>query len=189
MLLVGGMRGQLDFRDARVLIVGARPSSVKVLRIALGLAGVGSVLSEPDSTRAIELLCSEPFAAVFCDSECEPVSGTHFTLAARRTTGVLNPMIPIFLLSSAAHRRAVERARDTGVTDILARPISAATILRKLRLAVARPRAFIAAPDFFGPDRRGSKRPSFVGTERRRRTARKLKLALPQLTEAGRGSA
>jgi two-component system chemotaxis response regulator CheY len=177
------MREQAGLRNMRVLVVGGRPSGVQVLRAVLALAGVGSVSAEPDSARAIELLRHEAFNAVFCDDRCEPVSGVAFPLAARRTPGILNPMVPIFLLCSAARRRQVEQARDTGVTDVLARPVSAAIIIRKLHLAVARPRPFIAAADFFGPDRRGAKYMSFAGQERRKRAARKVKVALAAKTE------
>ena len=100
-----------------------------------------------------------------------------FPLAARRTQGLLNPMIPFFLTCHGPRRVQVEAARNAGVTDVLARPISAATVKRKLLQAIVRPRAFIASTEFFGPDRRGKERIQHKGPERRARQPRKVKVS------------
>ncbi|HTP77089.1 MAG TPA: hypothetical protein VMJ73_08905 [Rhizomicrobium sp.] len=178
------MRELSELKDLRVLVVGGKPSSVQILRTVFGVAGINNVVTVAESRIAVNLLCSERFAAVFCDDRCESVAGQPFPLAARRGTGLLNPMVPIFLLCSAARRRQVEHARDTGITDVLARPVSAATILRKLRIALVKPRPFIAAPDFFGPDRRVREHGPIAGEERRRRSAKKVKVTLKDAPEA-----
>jgi len=177
------MRELADLKDLRVLVVGGRPSGVQILRTVFGVAGISNVVAVPESRTAINLLCHERFAALFCDDRSETVGGVPFPLAARRSPGVLNPMIPIFLLCSAARRRQIEHARDTGITDVLARPISAATILRKMRLALVKPRPFIAAPDFFGPDRRVREHGPIDGEERRKRVAKKVKVTLKDAPE------
>jgi DNA-binding response OmpR family regulator len=123
---------------------------------------------------ALDALRTHPFTAVFCDSRLDPVDGVPFPLAARRTPGLLNPMIPIFALASFPSREDVERARDEGITDVLAQPVSAAVIVRKLKASLACPRPFIAAPDFFGPDRRMRKQPTDLDHERRTRQAKKI---------------
>ena len=128
-----------SFRDLRALIVGGRTGSVQILRTVLGMVGIVHIEAVSEPRRTVDLLRTEKFAAVFCDEHVEAVSGVPFTLAARRTQGVLDPMVPIFVLCSAAHRRQIELLRDMGVTDVLARPVSAATITRKLRTALAQP--------------------------------------------------
>jgi two-component system chemotaxis response regulator CheY len=70
----------------------------------------------------------------------------------------------------------VEAARDTGVTDVLTMPISPKTLVTKLQVATHTPRAFIVAPEFFGPDRRAKARPTYFGADRRKRTAKKAKV-------------
>ncbi len=145
--------------------------------MTFSLLNLKSVVVMPTSVSALEALRAHPFTAVFCEDSAEPLDGVPFALAARRTPGVLNPMIPIFAISSFPSRADVKRARDEGVTDVLARPVSAATIIRKLRGALAYPRPFIAAPDFFGPDRRvRDRRSAFLGDERRTRQAKKVKM-------------
>lgn len=173
------MTGRVDIRKARVLLVCGRSQTVQVLRTTFGMLNLKAVVVMPTAAGALDALKIHPFTAVFCDGAIEDVDGMAFTLAARRLPGMLNPMIPIFTLASFPSRGDVERVRDEGVTDVLAQPVSAAVIVRKLRTALAHPRPFIAAPDFFGPDRRAGARKPFYGNERRSRQARKIRLPEP----------
>jgi hypothetical protein len=75
------------------------------------------------------------------------------------------------MIGHDVYRRDVEAARDLGFTDVLVRPITAGTIIRKLTLALARPREYVVAGDFSGPDRRGKRRQAFRGKERRKPAA------------------
>jgi two-component system chemotaxis response regulator CheY len=166
-----------DFKDLRVLVVGGTAHAMQVLRTVLNIVGIADIEYAPTSIMALQQLRTRYFDAVFCDQSTARIDGADFPLAARRTQGLMNPMIPLFLTSSGPRRRDVELARDEGVTDVLARPISAATMRRKLLLAIARPRPFIASNEFFGPDRRAKGRPNWKGGERRTRQARKVKVA------------
>ena len=173
----GACMDRADLKHLHILIVGGKPHAVTTLRTVFGLIGINQVSAVAESARAIELLCGEPIDAVFCDEAASPVGRVAFPLAARRAPGVFNAMLPIFLVCASPLRRQVEGARDDGVTDVLVRPISAATVIRKLRVAVIRPRPFIVAGAFFGPDRRGAARAPFFGDDRRSKLPRKVKVA------------
>ena len=47
-------------------------------------------------------------------------------------------------------------ARDAGINDVIAKPVSAGAIERKLKSLLLAPRPFVTAKAFVGPDRRGS---------------------------------
>lgn len=173
------MAGRADIKKARVLLVCGRAHAVQVLRTTFGMLNLKSVVVMPTAASALEALRGHPFTAVFCDSAIEDVDGVPFALAARRLPGILNPMIPIFTLASFPSRADVERARDQGVTDVLAQPVSAAIIVRKLRTALAHPRPFIAAPDFFGPDRRTRASKTYFDADRRSRQPKKIVYPAP----------
>ena len=104
----------------------------------------------------------------------------HLTRADSYGRGASETLIGRIL---GPRRRDVEMARDVGNTDVLTRPVSAKTIMRELHLAVAEPRPFIAASDFFGPDRCTGARSHFRGSDRRKRQPRKVKVAAPGLRE------
>jgi CheY-like chemotaxis protein len=173
------MTGRADIRKARVLLVCGRAHTAQVLRTTFGMMNLRSVAVMPTAASALDSLKIHPFTAVFCDGAIEEVDGMPFTLAARRLPGMLNPMVPIFTLASFPNRADVERARDQGVTDVLAQPVSAAVIVRKLCTALAHPRPFIAASDFFGPDRRTRHSANFSAADRRVRQPKKIKMPEP----------
>ena len=179
----GAVMERADIKKLQVLVVGGKPHAVTILRTAFGIIGLNNVSAIVHSERAIQHLRDEAVNAVFCDEAAGAVNGVPFPLAARRAEGVLNPMLPIFLVCSSPVRRQIESARDDGVTDVLVRPVSAATIIRKLRVAILAPRPFILADGFFGPDRRGQGRAAFSGADRRSRKPKKLSVS-PSETSA-----
>jgi len=176
------MAGGAGIRDLRILLVGGKGHPVQLLRQVLGIAGVREFRHVEEREAAIDLLCSEPFDAVLCDDSIDGDGGLAFVHAARRTHGVIAPMMPIFLVAARPRRRDVEAARDRGFTDVIGRPVSPATVMRKLGDAVAHPRSFIAASDFFGPDRRSPARARAVPQDRRKLQPKKI--AVP--VDAGR---
>jgi hypothetical protein len=62
----------------------------------------------------------------------------------------------------------VTAARDAGVTEFLAKPISAKGLYERIVNVVASPRPFIKTKSYFGPDRRRMISPNYVGPERRK---------------------
>lgn len=165
---------QSDLASARVLVVGAKGYAGPVLRAVLTAAGITRIVLVDEPRRALDLLCTEHFEAVFVEGPAQ-LDDMPFALAARRSQMLLNPMIPIFAVYGGARRRDVETARDQGITDVICRPMSPKTVTDKLRAALAAPRPFIAAPEFFGPDRRAREHP-WRGEDRRTRAPKKIKV-------------
>jgi len=62
----------------------------------------------------------------------------------------------------------VEAARDAGVTEFCAKPVTAAEMIRKVAAVIDHPRHFVRSETYFGPDRRRRQDPNFSGQERRR---------------------
>jgi two-component system chemotaxis response regulator CheY len=155
--------------------VGAKGHAGTMLRTVLTTAGVGHVVQIEDSRRALSLLSSEHFDAVFVEES--QLESMNFSRSARKRAALRNPLIPIFAVYSGPRRRDVEKARDLGVTSVICRPMSPKTISDKLLAALIKPRPFIAAPDFFGPDRRARPR-VWRGGDRRKHTPRKSKIVV-----------
>ena len=170
---------ETDFKSLRVLIVGGKAGHVQLLRTAFGLLGIRLITAIAESGRAIEALRIHRYSAIFADAAAERFDRMPFPVAARRASGIINPMTPLFVVYSHARQRHVEQARDGGATDVLTHPVSAATIARKLESAIKAPRNFIAAPNFFGPDRRTERSNTWYGNERRTRIAKKTRITLP----------
>ena len=167
---------KLDLAAMRILIVGAKGHAGSTLRTVLVAAGISRIVRIDEPRRALEALGSERFSAVFVEGGTA-LDDLPFAQAARRSPDLLNPMIPIFVVYGGARRHDVERSRDEGVTDVICRPVSPKTVSDKLRAALAAPRPFIAAPEFFGPDRRAKERP-WRGQDRRTVTPKKTRVTL-----------
>jgi len=166
-----------NLSDARVLLLARNSSSTRVLRGVFSIAGLNKIACVDEPRLAIELLCTERFDALFIEG-AQDYEGVPFALAARRLPALRNPMIALFAVFPAARKRDVEAARDLGVHDVICRPVSARTVMTKLRGVLASPRPFIVAPGFFGPDRRVKSRSAagLFAWERRARIAKKTRL-------------
>jgi len=165
-----------EFAALSVMLVSEKNHASQTLRAVLALAGVTRITGVTGSRHALDILTMDNYDAVFCDEESETVDGLTFPLAVRRMSGILNPLLPVFVFQERARRRSVEAARDTGATDFLTCPISPRTVMLKLEAALVHPRPFIKALAYFGPDRRARQRPVWSGNERRIRTPRKIRV-------------
>ena len=97
--------------DVRVLLVVRKGSPTQILRTVFKIAGLTKVTGVDEPRRAVELLCTENFHAVFFEGALEH-DGMPFALAVRQLPGILNPMIAIFAVFPGARKRDVEAARD-----------------------------------------------------------------------------
>ena len=71
------------------------------------------------------------------------------------------------MLTGHSEKRRVTVARDAGVTEFLAKPISAKGLYQRILNVVANPRPFIKTKTYFGPDRRRNTSNAYIGPERR----------------------
>lgn len=165
---------QSEFSRHRVLVLGTKTHTIQILRSVLVMVGVGRIVQVEDGATAAHLLSMENFNAVFCELDAE--AQLAFVRMARRREGVLNPMVPIFLLQSQMRHRHILKARDSGATDLLTIPVSPRTVASKLRAATKTPRPFIVGQDFFGPDRRARTRPGYFGPDRRKKSPKKTRM-------------
>ena len=68
------------------------------------------------------------------------------------------------MVTGHTERARVEAARDAGVTEFLAKPITTQNLLTRLIEVVERPRPFIRCEGYFGPDRRRHKTEDYAGS-------------------------
>ena len=75
--------------------------------------------------------------------------------------------MPVTATPATDERARVEAARDAGVTEFLLKPLVPRAVVDRLEAVIRRPRAFVRAPDYFGPDRRRRDDPAYDGPRRR----------------------
>lgn len=91
---------------------------------------------------------------ILIDWLIKPINGIELTQKIRTNNESPNPFVPVILMTGFSEKKRVVDARDTGVTEFLVKPFTANDLYRRIDHIIMKPRQFVKAPSFFGPDRR-----------------------------------
>ena len=152
-----------------VLVVEDNRHMRFVIRTILQGMGIRSVKEAEDGSDALKLLKTEDADVMVTDWLMEPLDGLELTRMIRTASDSANPYLPIIMLTGYTEIARVTEARDAGVTEFLAKPVSAKTIYERIVAVIESDRFFVDAGDFFGPDRRRHGNDDHEGPDRRRR--------------------
>jgi len=156
-----------ELKNIRVLVLEDNGHMRKLLRNMLLAVGVGEVVDMTDAAMAYIKLKQTPVDFALVDWEIYPVSGLEFVRKIRTERDSPNPFLPIIMVTGHTERERVTKARDLGITEFLAKPISAQSLAQRIEELVDRPRPYIRTGSYFGPCRRRKRGGIFIGTERR----------------------
>jgi len=136
---------------------------VKTILHALGAKGTNEA---SDGADAFKELRHFPADIIICDWNMSPLDGLDFVKLVRTGGDSPNPYVPIIMLTGHTEMSKVIEARDSGVHEFLAKPISAKSLYIRIRTIIEKPREFIKTKHYFGPDRR-RRQVEWTGPERR----------------------
>ena len=157
-------------QDISILVIDDNEPLLKLIKAFLRMHGYRNVTLTLNAEQGFGMLCDEElkFDLVIVDWALSGMNGIEFTKKVRTDVESLHPHIPVILLTGHSERSRVEDARDAGVTEFLAKPISDESLANRVKAIMGKPRHFIRAPDFVGPDRRrkGADKPT-PGRKRR----------------------
>lgn len=155
------------FETLKALVVEDNAHMRTLLRALLNALGLKEVFEAPDGAQALALLNRSRPDFVLTDLSMKPVDGIAFTLDVRNSRESPNPYLPIIMVTGHTERAKVMAARDAGVTEFLAKPITSQSLFRRIAQIVDRPRPFVRCPGYFGPDRRRHNDGFHIGPWRR----------------------
>jgi CheY-like chemotaxis protein len=158
---------RIDFNKLRFLVCDDNPHMRRILRTLLHSFGAREVYEAEDGATALEMSSHASPDIVITDWEMPIFDGLELTQMIRQPDSKGNPFVPIIMLTSHSEKRRVTLARDAGVTEFLAKPISSKGLYQRVLNVVASPRPFIKTRNYFGPDRRRSLNSGYIGPERR----------------------
>lgn len=150
----------------RVLIVDDSKNMRMLVKTILNALGVQTVREATDGQTALQELRGGPIDVVIVDWVMEPMDGLEFVRQVRTAEDSPNTFLPIIMMTGHTERNRIFKARDSGVTEFLAKPITAKTLLLRLTNIIENPRPFVRAKGYFGPDRR-RRSEDYSGPERR----------------------
>jgi two-component system, chemotaxis family, chemotaxis protein CheY len=157
----------VDYAPLRFLIVDDNSNMRRIMRMLLVGLGARSILEADDGASALELFRDHLPDIVITDWVMPVLDGLDLVRILRNEKESPNPFVPIIVVTGYTDRTRVLQARDAGVTEFVAKPVSAKVLHERISSIVLRPRDFVRTKTFFGPDRRRFVMPNFGGEERR----------------------
>lgn len=116
----------------KILIVDDNSLLQRALKDMLGLWGVGQITTVANGQEAKDALRHEPFDLMVTDWVMEPVGGAQLIQWVRQSSVSLRPDLPIIVLTGNADLATVRCAWDAGADAVLAKPVPAATLARRI---------------------------------------------------------
>ncbi len=184
---------RIDFSRLRFLVIDDNAHMRRILRTLLHGFGSREVYEAEDGAAGLEAFTHYIPDIIITDWAMPIFDGLELTQMIRQPGANANPYVAIIMLTGHSEKKRVTAARDAGVTEFLAKPISAKGLVQRIVNVVANPRPFIKTKTYFGPDRRRSAqfklcRPRTPqGRQGRRRSGNPLCSTKPAL-QADKGS-
>ncbi|MBI2261073.1 MAG: response regulator [Caulobacterales bacterium] len=151
----------------QVLLVDDNPHMRAIASAVLKSAGIRKVIEAADGGAALEMLRHNAVDLALVDYKMFPLDGVEFTRLVRNSPDSVNPYLPIIMMTGHSGKERVYAARDAGVTEFLAKPITAKAVLDRIHSVIWKPRPFVKTAGYFGPDRRRVSPPGYRGPFRR----------------------
>ncbi len=143
-----------DGRQLRVLLVEDNEHFRRLIRTVLQALGITRVSEATDGGAGLAALNGTDVDLVIVDYRMQPMDGVEFTRRLRTDPASANPHVPVLMVTGYSEPRLVAEARDAGVNEFLAKPISAKTLLSRIVQLIQAPRSAVSTEGYFGPDRR-----------------------------------
>ena len=158
---------RIDFNRLRFQIIDDNAHMRRILRTLLHGFGTREVFEAEDGAAGLEAFPHYSPDIVITDWAMPIFDGLELTHMIRQPGANANPYVAIIMLTGHSEKKSVTAARDAGVTEFLAKPISAKGLYQRIVNVVANPRPFIKTKTYFGPDRRRNTTNTYIGPERR----------------------
>ena len=151
----------------RVMIVDSSTASARMLAEHMRGISSGQTFIASDLETALSMARQIDPQVIFVDWGGGQLDGLEFSRKIRR--GYLNcRKAPIIAIISQPTAEQIISARDSGVHEFLRKPFNRRDLLRRLEAVTIRPRGWIEAVQYVGPDRRRFNSGDYVGALKRK---------------------
>jgi len=159
-----------ELSDLKVLIVEDNLHFRNLVGTILRTLGVPSIEEAQDGAEAIEVLDSYPADLAILDWKMDGVDGIECVRRIRMGDRNQNRFLPMIMVTGYTEPSLMREAQDAGVDELLSKPISAKSLLSRIKTVLSSRRQFIDTEGYFGPDRRRTQI-TISGPDRRRAQA------------------
>ena len=155
------------FERLSVLVVDDSAYMRQLVGTILRGLGVKHIYEAADADRAWVLLREINPDVMLLDWIMDGASGLELTRRVRTDPASPNPLLPIIMMTGNTHIDRVREARDSGINEFLAKPLTVKGLMMRLSSVIEHPRPFVRTQRYFGPCRRRRNRDEYQGPERR----------------------
>jgi CheY-like chemotaxis protein len=156
-----------QFERLTILVVDDNVHMRKLVTTILQAFGVSQVCEAESGERAWVVLRQVNPDILVLDWMMEGMSGLDLVRKIRSDSASPNPFVPVIMLTGHTALDQVREARDSGINEFIAKPVSVKTMMQRLTAVIEHPRPFVRTKSFFGPCRRRRAEGVYQGPERR----------------------
>lgn len=153
--------------DVSVLVADAEINILGLTRSLLNGFGIRKVKLLSDAYAVLDMIEAGGIDVLMVDSDLAPLNGLEITKHVRLSAASPDIYLPVILTTTRPSMSLIMKARNIGVTELLAKPMTMRAVEQRVRAVVERPRPFVRCGTYFGPDRRRAQDPRYKGPDRR----------------------
>ena len=158
------------FDRLKILVVDDNAHMRKLVTTILQAFGVVQIYEAENGQRAWQVLRESNPDVIVLDWVMDGMSGIELVQMLRTNPQTPNPFVPVIMLTGHTSLDHVMLARDAGVNEFIAKPVSVKTMMTRLVAVIESPRPFVRTTAYFGPCRRRRGADEYRGPERRAET-------------------
>jgi two-component system, chemotaxis family, chemotaxis protein CheY len=151
----------------KILLVDDNHHMRVLLAEMLKAMGIREIFEASDGAQGLTMLRSQRVDIIMTDLSMQPLDGIDFVHLLRNSPDSPDQMCPVIMITGHSTLERVRAARNAGVDEFLAKPLTARGVVERIRQVIDHPRQYVHAPNYFGPDRRRRADPVFRGPWRR----------------------
>lgn len=154
------------FERLKILVVDDNAHMRKLVVTILQAFGVVHIFEAASGEATWESLREHNPDIIILDWVMEGMSGIELMKMIRANPASPNPFVPVIMLTGHTSLDHVMQARDAGINEFIAKPVSVKTMMSRLSSIIEHPRPYVRTTVYFGPCRR-RRQDEHRGPERR----------------------
>ncbi|EKV27662.1 hemerythrin-like protein [Caenispirillum salinarum AK4] len=153
-------QGEIQWSKLSVLIVDDQFNFRSLLRSLLNTLGVTHIHEAKSGHEALDMMANFPVDVVLVDDGMKPMDGISFTKAVRSGKHGVNPKTLVILMpSNEITKDYLLRATQSGVHDLVVKPLAAKTVRGRIERHLRQPLPFRQMGDMLIPVRQPPAKP------------------------------
>jgi two-component system, response regulator PdtaR len=151
----------------RVLVVDPNTASARLIGELMKELGARQPVYATGTERALAVAREFEPQIIFTELDGVGVDGVELTHRLRRSDMPARKA-PVVVLATEPREGAIKAARDAGAHEFLVKPFTAGHLFKRVENVTLKPRLWVEAKMYVGPDRRRFNAGEFAGSRKRR---------------------